>query len=76
MTLNERNNISENGRNNYVFHSATGGTIENNLSYRKLGADFGIRGNLISNPGGEDASVASTEVGRIAPHHHGHAVLL
>jgi hypothetical protein len=40
MTLNVRNNISVNGRNNYVFHSATGGTIENNLSYRKLAADF------------------------------------
>jgi hypothetical protein len=34
------NNISVNGRSNYSLHSATGGKIENNISYRKLASDF------------------------------------
>jgi hypothetical protein len=40
MTLRVFNNIAVNSRTNYVFHSATGGQIENNLSYRKLASDY------------------------------------
>jgi hypothetical protein len=40
MSLRVFNNIAVNSRSNYAFHSATGGTIQNNLSYRKLASDF------------------------------------
>jgi hypothetical protein len=40
MTLRLFNNIAVNSRSNYSLHSATGGRIENNLSYRKLDSDF------------------------------------
>ena len=40
MTLQLFNNIAVNSRSNYSLHSATGGRIENNLSYRKLDSDF------------------------------------
>ena len=40
MTLQVFNNIAVNSRSNYALHSATGGLIQNNLSYRKLASDF------------------------------------
>jgi hypothetical protein len=40
MTLQVFNNIAVNSRSNYSLHSATGGLIQNNLSYRKLASDF------------------------------------
>jgi hypothetical protein len=40
MTLQVFNNIAVNSRSNYAFHSAIGGLIQNNLSYRKLASDF------------------------------------
>ena len=40
MSLQVFNNIAVNSRSNYALHSATGGFIQNNLSYRKLASDF------------------------------------
>ncbi len=40
MGLQVYNNISVNGRAGFVFHSATGGRIENNVSYRPLTDHF------------------------------------
>ncbi len=40
MSLRVFNNIAVNSRSNYALHSATGGRIENNLSYRKIASDF------------------------------------
>lgn len=39
-TLQVYNNISVNSRSNYSLHSATNAPIQNNISYRKLSADF------------------------------------
>jgi hypothetical protein len=40
MTLQLFNNIAVNSRSNYSLHSAPGGRIENNVSYRKLSSDY------------------------------------
>lgn len=40
MSLRVFNNIAVNSRTNYALHSAIGGQIENNLSYRKIASDF------------------------------------
>jgi hypothetical protein len=40
MGLNLTNNIAVNSRSNYSLHSATGGVIQNNISYRKIVSDF------------------------------------
>jgi hypothetical protein len=40
MSLRVFNNIAVSSRSNYALHSATGGWIENNLSYRKIASDF------------------------------------
>lgn len=40
MSLRVFNNIAVNSRSNYALHSAIGGRIENNLSYRKISSDF------------------------------------
>jgi len=39
-TLQVYNNIAVNSRSNYALHTAVGGKIENNISYRKLASDF------------------------------------
>ena len=40
MSLRVFNNIAVNSRSNFALHSASGGLIENNLSYRKIASDF------------------------------------
>ncbi len=40
MSLQVTNNIAVNSRSNFALHSATGGQIVNNLSYRKIASDF------------------------------------
>jgi hypothetical protein len=40
LSLRVFNNIAVNSRSNYALHSATGGRIENNLSYRRIASDF------------------------------------
>lgn len=39
-TLRVYNNIAVNGRENFVFHSSTGGRIENNVSFRPITAHY------------------------------------
>jgi hypothetical protein len=63
MSLRVFNNIAVNSRSNYALHSATGGLIENNLSYRRIASDFlwtRITTNTATNTNSTSGSNAAT----------------